>query len=60
MTILEYKTHFHALPRYVITSISVEFKRIKKFVKGLSVITLVGDGLVGSFYWFLLEHNGLC
>ena len=37
MTVVEYEACFHALSRYSYDSISTEFKKIQKFMKGLDV-----------------------
>lgn len=39
MTIIECEAHFYALPKYVISSVFIEYQKIKKFFKGLSSIT---------------------
>lgn len=37
MTVVEYEACFHALSRYSYNSFSIEFGKVRKFVKGLDI-----------------------
>ena len=60
MIVAEYEIHFYALSRYFYNSISTEFEKIQKFVKGLDVSLQLATSQMVVLGAFFPEYCGSC